>query len=232
MSTSLSPIPFGSLRQFLPMLSGSWPAFWPTMQLAMFNAVIQFEVLWSIIRTVAILVVDMLMRFQRTAQDLLHDIAVLQDIATIFAGFRMIWHPQHDATGAGIDIAPRAALASPLGMACNKAPGFAMPDGGLLAATAFTDKRVYGWEASLLRFALLLTRFIRSDMPEVTEDKACLMVAQVRTMGNRLAAAAFAKARHRVSMAAQDIGRLIPEQVFLRDRLAATASAQNHGCLP
>lgn len=178
------------------------------MQLAMFGAAEKLKVFRAVICLDSVDMVDRLIASQAAANHLLHHVTMFKDIAFVRSRIRVLRHSQKNIAKAGYVAAFAAthpvAVVSADVLADNPSTGK-----GHLPTTA-RAKLGLNWLPFVVAF----------------EVARALLVAQIWAPGNALSAAASAKRRFQ-SVASQEVRRLVTEEVFGRNLLAAPTLAKH-----
>ena len=176
------------------------------MKFAMLASIIHLKVFRTVVCLDAIDVVNVFVLAKRTAELLLHDVAMLADVAFVTLGIRMPRHAKHHVTEV-VHVATISTL-HPVGVvAGDKASRHAPACIGHLAASAGARLWFNG-----LPFLMALNITLAG------------LIAKVRTPFDAVAAAADAQ-RSRQLMAPENVRGFVPKQVLRGDFPAAATLA-------
>lgn len=196
LSLAFSPPTLHTLRLTGPLQRRVVAALRPAVLLAVLRSVHQFEVLQSVVGALAVDVVDRFVAGEFATHRLFHDQTVLTDVAPTTD------MDEHIST---LGVAPLAPRPAPVVMAGNEPPRSTVADRRLLTTVALTELGL-GMAAGCMAFQKTLA----------------VLVAKVRAPLNAFPTAALAE-RRLETMAAQQEGRAISEQVLVRNGLLAAA---------
>lgn len=167
------------------------------------------QVVDRVIRAVVVEMVDVFTAPKRTADVLLHDVAVFEDITAVLPSVRMVGHTEHDVARCAMDVTTSAALHSIAVVAADELADASPVNRRLLAAPAGTESRLLPGCSFVM---------VREELPP-------FVVAGIAT--DRKCASASAGAHLRKAMPAQHVGLAVSKEGVTGDRLPATTRTNN-----